>query len=302
MFRSTPGFSPLSDLFNVTKIWNIPLHHAWMSISSSPAGGFRGRRQASWELSTPSKHLHVLLGQTNKWTSSNILCRAKTTAMARYELAQVWFFPPWLCSPIVLCELSSLVGPPVDDVPHRVWNRVCIDYRHHSSCEGRFGMIIRTFFCVCVVAWLCPTAKTKNICVVLDSASHDSFVSLRLKLRSWPIATWRYLGPIWTIRLNFGANSLDRTLHLEAAGQNGITYHSSLNADMHAACMIFASLRLPRRQNVFWQTVKFQSSADFILSSKNNFGEGLSSARHRQITLQIEAESRTNECGHQLII
>lgn len=36
---------------------------------------------------------------------------------------------------------------------------------------------------------------------------------------------------------------------------------------MHADCiMIFASLRLPRRQNVLRQTAKFQSLADFIIS------------------------------------
>lgn len=54
--------------------------------------------------------------------------------------------PPWPCSAIVVCEFSSPVGPPVDDVPPRVGNEGWIDYRHHSSCEGRFGMIRRTFF------------------------------------------------------------------------------------------------------------------------------------------------------------
>lgn len=87
------------------------------SSSSTRAGGFSGWQQASLEFShsrairvlqlnscTTVEKTAIVSGSEQKWESSNILCRAKTTAMARCELAQVIFFFSWPCLPFVLRE------------------------------------------------------------------------------------------------------------------------------------------------------------------------------------------------------
>lgn len=127
-------------------------------------------------------------------------------------------FPLGLAPPLFLCP--HWLGRPWMMIHTKFEIKGGIDYSHRSACERRFGMIIRTslFFRVVLLHDCAPTTKTKNICVMLHSASHDSFVWPRLELCCWLSATWRYLRPIRTIRLNFGTNSLDRTLHLEAAG------------------------------------------------------------------------------------
>lgn len=73
-----------------------------ISSSSTRAAGFAGSQRSSFELPhsraigvlqlkscTTVEKTAIVAGSEQKWESSNILCRVKTTAMARCELAKV---------------------------------------------------------------------------------------------------------------------------------------------------------------------------------------------------------------------
>lgn len=123
-----------------------------------------------------------------EWERSNILCRAKTTVMARWELAQVvlfLFFPghafplPYVrvvLSRYAFCGISSTI---------KGW----IDYRHSFCCVGK-EFLKRLWKCFsedCLVAWLSSYCKNKeHLCKMMQhTILHDSFLSPR---HSWTIS------------------------------------------------------------------------------------------------------------------
>lgn len=143
---------------------------------------------------TTVKKAAITAGSKEKWESSNILCRVKTTVMARCELAQVIFkfiFFKWV---IFFVCLFFFPGCSFSLSYVRVILNGC-SFCGRSTING--GLITGIIFVVlkrvlnhlwfffsedCFVAWLSSYCKNKeHLCeMMLHTVLHDSFLS------TWP--------------------------------------------------------------------------------------------------------------------